>query len=208
MGFRGILAAAVVIGILCAGPALGDEMPFALTTTGAFSGLPAGANLAFSGNSASGIVGPSGVASNINLGAFTLTPPTTFDYLDYAGGFNLNVTFAVPVEAGSNSFTASISGRVNKRNGSISINFTPDTRLFTFSNAEGSGSFNLNVSDVFGFAPGRTTATRVLYGTITDATFTPASGGGETPEPSTLVLMVSSVLGAVLLRRKKTASRV
>lgn len=203
MSFRGVFTV-LAIGVLCAASLLADEMPYQLGTSGAFSGLPPGAELGFTGTAApiAGVTG-AGESGLLSLGEFTLQRPTANPAIPLSGGFNLAVTFNVPGGIGGGQtgvFYANLSGVLNKNNGWISVDLGPP-RAFNFSNSRGSGSFNLAIQRVYRFPAGATgsTAVQPLIGSISGATFTPAT---ETPEPATLLFMLSGAAGIIVLRRK------
>ena len=206
MFFKSILLAAL-IGVLCAGSVFADEMPFALTTTGAFSGLTGGSSLGFSGSSASGAT-VSGESGALSLGQFSLSRPSSFTVVPYLGTFNLAVTFSVPaliVGGQTGNFSALVVGVVTSSAGGVMIAFGPP-RTFNFSNPQGSGAFSFGVGDIpwLSAGPSGSPATRTLVGSISGASFTPAGSdpGQATPEPATVLFLLSGVVGIYAARKR------
>lgn len=207
MKFRSFLFAAAIT-ILCSASLPADEMPFALTTSGTFNGLPARAELDFLPGSASGTT-TGGESGPLTLGHFTLELPSSNPAIPYSGTFNLQVTFSVPAAilgGQSESFSSSIAGTVNRNNGWVSVDFGA-ARLFSFSNSQGSGAFSFAVQDIdrFDAGPNGQPASRALIGSISGASFTPAGSAdaaAAVPEPSAVLLLISGVFGIFVSRKR------
>jgi hypothetical protein len=166
-------------------------LPFQLkgSTTGTFidssgSYLPTVGGLTFSGRS----FGPTSLPL-LNLGTFHLSalPPSLTSY-----DFDLSVTFSAPAGAGATDFKADLKGKTVFGVNTATINFKDNSTHFTFSNSKGSGSFDLNITDVL--------VTNLLdasiIGAISNATFAP------TPEPSVIVLS-ACLLGVIFVVFRK-----
>jgi hypothetical protein len=138
--------------------------------------------------------GPTTVSTSsptaLTLGTFSLsTLVSYFDPFD----FKLSVSFTAPSYAHT-SFKADLSGLVSIFGGSATINFVDNgPRHFTFSNSEGSGSFDLSINDLK-VANGKTAS---IFGTISNATF------ATTPEPASIVLTTALLGGLIVLFRKR-----
>jgi hypothetical protein len=208
-----------------AGSARADEVFIAGFTNGCFgagctpgtsASIPGAtySNATFSGTTANGFRGLGGNANpgaNVNnLGSLTLsTAPNTFNTL-----FLMQVTFTAPQGInGSNSanFIATVTGTVRAADdGGIFMDFDNTPQLFTFNDATcgattvpgqqttcGTGSFSFSVNDL-ALDPGQTVS---LTGQITGAQQT------AVPEPATLFLLGSGVMGVAGAVRKRRRAR-
>ncbi len=145
-------------------------------------------NLGFGGNPT-----PTGIQNVNNFGSFTLANSTGV----YAGNaFTLRVTFNLPtgISGGSSQlYTATLLGAVSSTGtGGVNIDFNNTPQVFTFSNANGSGSFTLTIHDV-AINPGQTAS---LDAFITSAQQT------TLPEPTGMILLGTGLIGVVALVRR------
>jgi hypothetical protein len=128
-----------------------------------------------------------------NLGSFSLTGAPQ----NYSGdSFTLDVTFTQPtgiINGNTNSYTAQLFGQVSSNtNGGAYISFGNTPKLFTFSNAQGSGSFDLNVNNV-SLSPNNVAAV-TGYGT---------GNVKAVPEPASMFCIATGLVGIVLKKKKK-----
>lgn len=179
---------------LAQGQARADEVTITGFTTGAITGVP---QLNFQGNSSfttTTFLGTTSLSGSNNLGTFFLS---TAPGQALAGAFTLNVTFLGPtgINGGQGTtYTAAISGTVspNVNQGGINIDFDNTPLDFTFSNPNSTGSFSMQVADVFVQTGQAVNLTAGLTGMQTQ----------PVPEPATLLLLGSGLTGiAAKVRR-------
>jgi hypothetical protein len=207
-----VVALAVV---LCQAMAFADIVPYAGSTTGAFSaGTPtdlkfAGTN--FSGSTQDGIgcflLGTCGWSLGINLGKFNLSNPgfRKPDVYDNKT-FTLTVDFTAPdqVAGGDKLFTANLSGTIHwiDLGNPMTIDFGGATQHITFGpGTNGVGSFDFEVENPFILLDDSPT----LYGEILNAQAGP--NPPAVPEPAAIVLFGTMVLGIGLWRKARNIVR-
>jgi hypothetical protein len=161
-----------------------------------------------------------GPTSLTNLGTFTLNVCGSINCIEPFGSqdgvadFTLRITFTDPVVSGSPAlFTADIFGTIlrsgnsnNIGNGSqLSIDFGNAAQHLSYSNALGSGEFDISVNDPASYtAASQFGDTRTVTGQIANLSFT-ASGSPTTavPEPASLLLSTMGLAGLLFLRKRQ-----
>jgi hypothetical protein len=168
-----------------------------------FSGMTVGGTRTFFGSPAAP------PTQNVNnLGAFSLANSLA----TYTGStFELRVTFTAPegiAGSGSTVIEAMLTGMVSSNGtGGVFIDFDhneDDPILFTFSNANGSGSFFFSVNDLaINSVPGQPSQVAAITGQITGA----QQQQLPIAEPASLLLIGTGLAGvAAVLRRKLRSS--
>jgi len=195
----GVLLA--ISALLLTGTLYADAIQVAGSTTGTFSAGTPG-YLTFGGTAFDVTTSAAGDFSNINLGNFSLgLCSSLFCESNYDNrSFALQVAFSLPVGISGTpaNFVANLDGQVGRffgfPSGNVDIDFNNAPMTLTYDNSLGSGSFNFAVGDIMNLGPNNTAQ---LKGTITGATFAP------TPEPSSIILLCTTLGGLGLLARKR-----
>lgn len=182
--------------LLLTGLACADEskiVDFSLSTTGTFSSS-VDRDVAFHGYQGfTGATSPDGFLMLGDLGTFTLTRPAKGAdvYNSKSDTFTLDLAFSSPTGIqGPTVFDASIKGEVNRKQGSVFIDFGP-AQTFKFSTPSVSGSFDLTIDDVtLDLRNGAGVVSDILTGQITNANDPPA----PLPEPQSIALLITALM--------------
>jgi hypothetical protein len=163
-----------------------------------------------------------GPTSLTNLGTFTLNVcgsincTELFGSQDGVADFTLRITFTDPVVSGSPAlFTADIFGTISRSgnsnnidNGSqgLSIDFVNTVQHLFYSNALGSGAFDISVNDPAPYTGASQFGnTRTVTGQIANLGFTPSgSTTAAVPEPASLLLSAVGLAGLLFLRKRQS----
>jgi hypothetical protein len=163
-----------------------------------------------------------GPTSLSNLGTFTLNVCGSVNCVENFGpqdgitDFTLRITFSDPAVSGSPAaFTADIFGTISRSgnsnnigNGSLlTIDFVNAAQHFNYSNALGSGGFDISVNDPAPYtADSQFGHTRTVTGLITNLTFDPAAATTAVPEPVSALLLVAGLIALRIVRHKRDSS--
>jgi hypothetical protein len=199
--------ARLIMVLFCLSIAVASADPLTIqgTATGSFSFTILGVTVPL-GNSINsnnlkynaGSFGPI-TGGNITLGSFDLKKDN-FNYDPFT--FQLGLAFTAPGGIGGSTLTANVNGRVTGSSSNVQMDFGNSPINFSFTNAEGSGSFSLTLSDInfSNFSGGQQSMSRSLNGTISSAVFNPAVSSA--PEPASIALL-GTFLGVAVFRFRK-----
>ena len=198
----------VLLVAMFASLSMADVMPFQWSTTGTFSGSGLPSGLTFVGAPLSGIqnTAADGSLSGINLGHFAFADIST----DYIGTFSLTVNFFRPTGSADPAYSVTLDANAssvgNSGNDSLTINF-PAASQYSFSGADGTGTFIFGVDNIFDFRNGSHTDTVNLTGKISGAALTAgaAADTSPVPEPSSVLLLCTVLAAFVFLARRRQA---
>jgi hypothetical protein len=165
-------------------------------------------------------VGP-GSTTLPNLGTFTLNACSGNNCTEPFGTsvFTLRITFTDPTVSGSPELLAAdIYGTIyrsgnsnNIGNGSsLTIDFDNNVQHLTYTNADGSGAFDLSVNDPAPYTAASSFGdTRTVTGQIENLTFEPSDPppNGTVPEPSTLILVGIGLIAVSAVTRSQLQKR-
>jgi len=174
-------------------------------------------NLTFEGvaDAAAAIDANTPDTANLFLGTFTIPDPSGNVNPGSTDTFDLRVQFNDPVNSSAGIFSALLQGRITGGpNDSVKVDFSQTPITYSYSNAGGSGTFELLVMNdpLFGVTgdshPIASPSSVPLFGRIQNVTYTSASDvsldPAAVPEPASLLLFGTGLIGcASRLRRKR-----
>ena len=190
----------LVLVCLSAAVAYADSLSVTGSTTGTFSlgNTSSAGDLSFQGGPFAG----STVNPVLNLGTFTLAYAAFANLDPYV--FDLHLSFSAPIGTSSTTIQGDVLGLVALGLGGATIDFSNSPIHFTYSNASGSGSFDLTLNDVYlGITPLHPSDTETLTGSLSHASYV------TTPEPASVlaILFMSTLLGGVVFLLQKRLAR-
>jgi len=190
--------------IQVAGNTLGSGFYKGSTSLGTSFNVGVGSSLSYTPVS----FGPQSSNTALDLGSFSLSCLLCSKNLT-GYTFDLKLTFQVPAGTGAQTIVGDLTGTLVGALGvgidTGGIDFGGPT-LFSYSGPAGSGQFYVTVNDI---PPGAITSlgSVALTGSISGLTTSAGSAGAAVPEPGSIVLLGTMLMGVSIFMRKRFSSK-